>query len=405
MEDPNHVILFGSGHLVFQVGRRLRDKSVSVVHVDSEHFQAAGKQLRQSMIEHFRAVLEKAGIDRARAVYVLDEEDRYNIQFALIVISINDSVPVIVSLFNAELAAHLQTSRQKIEVRNPAQVATAVFVEALRTPVTRKLRHHAPEQPLFRQKLSEIRRNPWLYAIALIFLVLLGSGSILFHFTEKLSWIDSIYFTVTVMTTTGFGDINLQHSSDAVKVFGIVLMLSAVVLASLMFSFIADRLFQKRSEMALGRKRYALNGHVIVCGLGKSGYQVARELLKRGEQVLVIERDPDNRFLESIRSKGAKTFVGDASLGTVLGDAGVYKACGLYSMINDDLKNLEIGLNARSLRPDLRLILRFFDKEIAEHLRDRLDIHFAMSTSAIAAEEFAALLDNYPTEKTANTGQ
>src|SRR5258708_23908248 len=224
MEDPNHVILFGSGHLVFQVGRRLRDKSVSVVHVDSEHFQAAGKQLRQSMIEHFRAVLEKAGIDRARAVYVLDEEDRYTIQFGLIVISINASVPVIVSLFNAELAAHLQTSRQKIEVRNPAQVATAVFVEALRTPVTRKLRHHAPEQPLFRQKLSEIRRNPWLYAIALIFLVLLGSGPILFHFTEKLSWIDSIYFTLTVMTTTGFGDMNLQHSSDAVKVFGIVLM-------------------------------------------------------------------------------------------------------------------------------------------------------------------------------------
>jgi Trk K+ transport system NAD-binding subunit len=121
--------------------------------------------------------------------------------------------------------------------------------------------------------------------------------------------------------------------------------------------------------------------------------------LKRGEEVLVIERDPDNRFLESIRSQGAKIFVGDASLGTVLGDAGVYKACGLFSMINDDLKNLEIGLNARSLRPDLRLILRFFDKEIAEQLRDRLDIHFAMSTSAIAADEFAALLEKYPSEQ------
>jgi voltage-gated potassium channel Kch len=399
MEDSNHVILFGSGHLVFQVGRKLRDQNVSVVHITSEHFHVVSKQLRQSMIEHFRTILEEARIDSARAVYVLDEEDRYNIQFALIVISLNDSVPVIVSLFNAELAGHLQTSRPKIAVRNPALAATSVFVDALRAPVTRKLRHHAPEQPLLRGKLSEIRRNPWLYAIALIFLILLAGGSILFHFTEKLSWVDSIYFTVTVMTTTGFGDINLQHSSNVVKVFGIGLMLSAVVLASLMFSFIADRLFKKRSEMALGRKRYALNGHVIVCGLGKSGYQVARELLNRGEEVLVIERDPDNRFLESIRSQGAKIFVGDASLGTVLGDAGVYKACGLFSMINDDLKNLEIGLNARSLRPDLRLILRFFDKEIAEQLRDRLDIHFAMSTSAIAADEFAALLEKYPSEQ------
>jgi len=117
-----------------------------------------------------------------------------------------------------------------------------------------------------------------------------------------------------------------------------------------------------------------------------------QELLRRKESVLVIEKDPENRFLESARSQGAKAFVGDASVSKVLRDAGVQSAGGLFSLINDDLKNLEIGLNARSLRPDLRLILRIFDKEIAEQLRDRFDIHFAMSTSALAAEEFATLL-------------
>ena len=117
------------------------------------------------------------------------------------------------------------------------------------------------------------------------------------------------------------------------------------------------------------------------------------ELLHRGEQVLVIENDPDHRFLELARSNGARTFVGDASLPKVLADAGVNRACGLYALIDDDLKNLEIGLNARSLRPDLRVIFRIFDHEIADQIHDRLDIHFAFSTSAIAADEFVALLD------------
>ena len=142
-----------------------------------------------------------------------------------------------------------------------------------------------------------------------------------------------------------------------------------------------------------------MDGHVIVCGFGRVGYHVLRELIARGEKVLVIERDAEHRFLDQARALGARTFVGDASLPRVLLDAGVQRACGLFSLIDDDLKNLEIGLNARSLRPDLRLILRIFDSEIAEQMHTRLDIHFAFSTSAIAAEQFVALLNSDPAAK------
>jgi len=271
-------------------------------------------------------------------------------------------------------------------------------VDALRAFVTRKLRDEPSRQTLAPQtQLPKNRGDLWLYVLVCSFLVLLASGTILFHITEQLTWLDAFYFSVTVMTTTGFGDISLRNSSAFAKLFGAGLMLSAVGLLSLTFSFIVDHLFKKRSEVALGRKEYRLSGHVILCGLGKVGYEVGKELLRRNETILVIEKDPENRFLESIRSEGAKTFVGDASIPKVLSDAGVRKAAGLFSLINDDLKNLEIALNARSLRPDLRLILRVFDKEIADQLRDRLDIHFAMSTSAIAAEEFAALLEEHPT--------
>lgn len=393
MENSGHIILFGTGHLAFQVARRLRDRNLPFVHIGSEDFKANDRLLHKSAIEQSRERLQKAHASTARAIYVLDDEDRYNIQFALVSMSLTSTTPILVSLLNAEIAAQLRASRPEIIVRNPAVAATKIFVDSLHAPVTRRIRHQpAPEVRPPSRWLLELRGHPWLYGSAIAFLILLGIGTVVLHFTEHLSWVDAFYFAGTMMTTTGFGDISLRNSLSMVKVFGVGLMVSSVVLASLTFSFVADRLFKRRTEISLGRRKHHLRGHVIVCGLGRVGYQVVSELLRRNEEVLVIEKDPDDRFLQIVRAQGAKTSVGDASISSVLANCGLDTACGLFSLINDDLKNLEIGLAARALRPDLRLILRVFDREIAEQVRDALDIHFALSSSAIAADEFVELL-------------
>ncbi len=402
------IIVFGSGHLELQIGRKLRERGLRVVDIPGDAMRGEHASAQQeSIVEYSRRLLVDAGIDRARAVYVVDREDRYNIPFALIVLSMNETIPVFVALYHEELAGQLQASRSRLVVRNPAMASTLLLADALRAPLDRPAQEPAGSSAAAGDHHSEVRRHPWLYALILIFVALIAAGTIVFHDTNfpdikpdgRLSWVDAFYFTVTVMTTTGFGDINLANSSPAAKLFGAALMLSAVILASLTFSFIADRLFKKRAEIALGRRRHRMAGHVIVCGFGRVGYQLVRELLARGEKVLVIERDADHRFLDQARALGARTFVGDASLPRVLLDAGVQRACGLFSLIDDDLKNLEIGLNARSLRRDLRLILRIFDPEIAAQMRARLDIHFAFSTSAVAAEQFVALLDSEPAAK------
>jgi voltage-gated potassium channel Kch len=397
MQQSNHVIVFGSGHLAFQVDRKLRAMGLTVVEIGSDRFQTARKfSPGESIVEHFRRTLRDAGVDSARAVYVLDDEDRYNVQFTLIVLSLTESVPVLVSLFNPELSVHLQAGCPSVMVHSPARAVSAVFVRALRSSLAGQDRDRRSHLGALTKPFNARQRSDrWLISLVVAFVVLLGCGTAVFHNTEQLSWVDAFYFSVTLMTTTGFGDISLRNSSVFAKLFGVVLMLSAVTLLSLTFSFIVDRLFKRRADIALGRKHYRLANHVIVCGLGRVGYEVVQELLRQKETVLVIEKDPENRFLEPIRAQGARTFVGDASISKVLEDAGVATADGLFSLIDDDLKNLEIGLNARSRRADLRLILRIFDKEIAEPLRSRLDIHFALSTSAVAAEEFVALLENH----------
>jgi len=393
VESSEHVLVLGSGHLAVQVALRLRQSHASAVHVPGERFSEAHPEASPgSGLTRGREILTQAGMSRARAVYILDSEDRINIQLTLIALSFNTDVPIFVALFHENLGFHLEATRANLCVRNPALFATPRFVEAARAPIERRPRYVSrPARLPAPPRLAEVRANLGLYALISGFAALLGLSWVFFHRAEKLSWLDAFYFTTRVMTTTDFGDLSLRQSSPGVKLFGILVMVSALTLISLTFSFLVDRLLKRRAEIALGRRRYRLRDHMIVCGLGRLGYQIVEELLRRGERVLVIEQNQENRFLEIVRSHGAWVFVADASLPRNLRDAGVEKSACLLSVVDDDLKNLEIALNARSLRPHLKLVLRIFDHEIAGEIRDRLDIHFALSSSAIAAEQFVCL--------------
>ena len=255
MDRFSHVILFGSGRLAFQVGRRLRDRNIPLTHIGSEGFKTAGLTLHKSVTEHFREAFQEARVDAARAVYILDDEDRHNIQIALIVMSLSETIPIVVSLFNAEIAAQFQTSRPGVTVRNPALAAARVFTDALRAPLSRKVRHRpAASPPAVNRLLHEVREHRWLYGLACAFFLLLGTGTTVFHFSEGLSWVDAFYFAGTIMTTTGFGDISLRTSVAHIKVFGVGLMVSAVILASLTFSFMADRLFKRIKDRLSGKE-------------------------------------------------------------------------------------------------------------------------------------------------------
>ena len=126
---------------------------------------------------------------------------------------------------------------------------------------------------------------------------------------------------------------------------------------------------------------------MIVVGLGSVGMQVIQELMTRGEAVTVIESDIRGRFMPAIFSLKLPVVIGDGKLERTLSDAGLPTAKALIAVTNDDLTNLEVGLNAKLLNPQARVILRIYDHQLAQALDERLEIHFAFSASAIAAEE------------------
>ena len=370
------ILIAGSGHLADRLEALLRSTR-AVARVDAVH---------PGPLAPFEDALERANIRAATALYVVDDRDAANVQFALAALKVRPELTITMALSNAGLVPHLQALHPNLLVINPWEIVTPDIVRALKAPASTAVASAAALPP------SRIRRHTWmrgsvvLMVLAAAFATLLASATVFFHYSEQLDWITALYFVVTMATTTGFGDITLRTSSVAAKLLGIVTMISAIAFASVFFSLLVDRIVARRTENILGRRRYRLVGHVIVCGLGRVGYHLVERLRAEKYPVLVIERDADNQFLATIREKGIPVMIADATVANTLVDAAVDQASAVASVVNDDLVSLEVGLNARAIHPRIRVILRIFDGDTATELRQRLNIHYTISTSAIAAQ-------------------
>jgi len=334
----------------------------------------------------FESALSRAAIADASGIYVADDRDAANIQFVLAALKLRPDIRVTMTLSNERLAPHLQRLHPDFVVVNPWEIVVPDIVDALKAPSSAVVESAAALPPERPRRDGALRANPLLLTLAATFASLIAVATVFFHFSESLDWITALYFVVTMATTTGFGDISLRSSSALAKVVGMLTMVSAISFVSLFFSLMIDRIVARRTANLLGRRRHQLSGHIVVCGLGRIGYHLVRKLREESYSVLVIEKDADNRFLPAIRESGVPVMIADATLSNTLMDAAVDRASAVASVMQNDLVNLEVGLNARALHPKIRVVLRVFDGETAEELKRRLNIHYAISTSAIAAQ-------------------
>jgi Trk K+ transport system NAD-binding subunit len=208
-----------------------------------------------------------------------------------------------------------------------------------------------------------------------------------------MSWLQAMYFTVETTATVGFGDFSFAHESGWLQAFAIGLIVAGTTVVSLLFAFVTNALVSRRIEASLGRARVrGTSGHVILIGLGAVGMRVLEGLRDRGREVVVIERDEDNRYSSQARLLGVRVIVGDATLERTMEAANLGTASAVAVMTSNDMTNIESGLAIREglaeRWTEVPVILRVFERSLGSRLEETFDFRHVWSTAAIAAPWF-----------------
>jgi voltage-gated potassium channel len=211
--------------------------------------------------------------------------------------------------------------------------------------------------------LSKSARRRMLYALAAL-VALIAIGTIGFQLLEPLSLLDSLYLTVMTVATVGYGDVH--PVSRAGRAFSIGFMLVSVTTVGFLLSTAIQALVQSEIVASYDQRRRTreinkLRNHFIICGAGRVGSRIIRELQRREEPFIVIERE--QKQVASLIEENVLVLVRDATLEETLRDAGVEHARALAACLPDDADNVYVVLTARDLNNNLHIVARAVEEQ------------------------------------------
>lgn len=228
-----------------------------------------------------------------------------------------------------------------------------------------------------------------LWAGALGLMVLTALGTLGYVWIERVHVLDALYMVAITITTVGFSEV--FEMSPASRVLTIAIMILGVGLALYTASAAIERLLDLGVERQRARTRKVISefsDHVIVCGFGRVGRGVYRDLVDRGEQVAVIEEDP--ALAAEAESEGVPILMGDATFNDTLEAAGIARAKALVACVADDSDNLVIILSARSIHPTIHLVSRANEQESESKLR-LAGANRVVAPQVVGSERLAAM--------------
>ena len=209
--------------------------------------------------------------------------------------------------------------------------------------------------------------------IALVFCVGVVGYSIIGG--DRYSLVDAVYMTMITLTTVGYGEVIDLSGNPGGRMFTAALLFVGVGSFVYFFSNLTAFMVEGNLDRFLWRRKMrrsisALDKHFIICGAGRTGSHMIRELIATERPFVLIDLDEARaRQLRDELEAAFPVIIGDATDEEVLQRAGIDRATGLCATIANDKDNLLITMTARMLRPSLRIVARCTDQKIQQKLR------------------------------------
>lgn len=196
-------------------------------------------------------------------------------------------------------------------------------------------------------------------SIAMVFVVIL-MGVVGYVLLEGYNLIEAFYMTVITLSTVGFTEV--KPLTDMGRIFTSFLIIAnlgifAYAISTITSSILDGNLQRMLQEFKLQNQVDALNGHVILCGYGRYGSEVAKHFLLHKTPFVIIENAKP--VVEKLEKESNLLFLsGDATNDELLETAGIKRAKSLITTLPDDAENIYVTLTARQLNPQLHIISR-----------------------------------------------
>jgi voltage-gated potassium channel len=217
---------------------------------------------------------------------------------------------------------------------------------------------------------------------------LILAGTVAYSLAEDETLWNSFVWATDTIATTGSIRPPQDEAGEIIKV-----VLTFLGVGTLFYALIAltelvvtGELGTILSERRARRMTERLRDHFIVCGFGRVGRQVARDLRAAGALYVVVDEDPANR--DAAYAPGVRFILARPSDDEALRDAGIARARAVVACVDSDAENIFIALTAREMRPDIAIVARASQEEAESKLRragaDRVISPYKASGSEMA---------------------
>jgi voltage-gated potassium channel Kch len=316
---------------------------------------------------------------RWSAVAVVTRDDVLALRLTLLSAHLRPDLPLWVTMFDRTITRELQHVVPAVHVLSPAEL------------VANDLAEHCVE--VAQHAVGRRRTGMRVVDDALRLMVVAGSGMLAALAFEAIiamialheSLIDALYYSTRSVATVA-GTPGAGSGAAWYKALSAADTLAALLLVAVFTAALVRRLSRPRLTTLLGPRAAPGHGHVLLVGFGQVGFRLAQELLRRGVAVIGVEQDPDAPCVRLARHAGIPVAIGRGDDRETLERLGIKRCAAVAAVTSTDLVNVAVGLAASDLAPNIPLVLRLGDGEVAAETDSLLHLGRICDAHKIAAD-------------------
>jgi voltage-gated potassium channel Kch len=323
-----------------------------------------------------------------RAVAVVTRDDAHALRLTLLSAHVRPDLPLWVTMFDHTVSRELEHVAPKVHVLSPSEIVAGDLAEGLLVVAGDDIAgHRAYGVRVVDDALRLlVAAGAGLFAALAIEMVI---TMLAFHH----GLIDAFYFSTRSVATVA-GPPSAAHGPAWFKLLSAANMVLAVALVAIFTAALVRRLNRRRLTTLFGPRAAPARHHVVLVGFGQVGFRLAQALKDRGIAVIAIERDPEAPSIRLAKAAGIPVALGRGDDRETLQRVGIEHCAAIAAVTSDDLVNVAVGLAAEDLRPDVPIVLRLGDGEVASETDSLLHLGRICDAHKLAAETLQRAIES-----------